>query len=420
MTVVKKNLVGTALLLACVVAEVAGCHKNVAPAPPPPPTVSVCHPVVRDVIDWDTYSGYLSSPQTANVAARVSGLIVASPFREGAMVHQGEMLFVLDPRPFQADVDNKQAAVAQAQAQADQAQVHFQRYEKLKGTQAISQDDYDAAKAANEEAEAGLAAAKAALETSQLNLEWSRVTAPIDGRISRIDVTVGNLVNGGGSQATPLTTIVSTSSLYCYVPVPEGAYLKYQTLLELEQRQGRGNAHVPCFLDVEGHAPIPGYLDFINNSIETSTGTIQVRGVFDNPGWLIPGLFAGLRIPQGPPHRVLLVPDTAIVVDQDQQSLLVVGNDDKVKNANVKFGRAFGPLHSVLSGLTPRDWVVVQGVQQARPGTKVMPRQMPIPPQDLKALEAAAPATALAATLPSPATGPAPAPATETSKEAAR
>jgi len=403
MTTMKCNIVGTGLLLACLVIGVAGCQKEPAPPAPPPPSVTVSHPLLRNVTDWDTYSGYLSSPQTANVAARVSGLIVAAPFREGAIVHAGDVLFVLDPRPFQSDTDNKKAAVAQAQAQADQAQVHFQRYEELKGTQAISQDDYDAAKAARDEAQASLAAAKAALETSQLNLEWSRVTAPIDGRISRIDVTVGNLVNGGSGQATLLTTVVSTDPLYCYVPVPEGAYLKYNTLLKLEQQQGQPNSQVPCFLDLEGHEPIPGHLDFINNSIETNTGTIQVRGVFANPGWLIPGLFAGMRIPQGPAHAALLVPDTAIVIEQNQQSLLVVDENNVVQGKNVEFGRAVGPLQSVLSGLNAGDRVIVQGVMQAKPGSKVTPRETPIPADDLKAL-ALGRVPGVVANQPSPAT----------------
>jgi RND family efflux transporter MFP subunit len=426
MTIVKTTaIVATRLLLAWLVSDLAGCHKKSATGPPPPPgpTVTVTHPLPRNVTDWDSYSGYLSSPRTANVAPRVSGLIEKAPFREGAMVHEGDTLFILDPRPFQADVDNKEAAVAQAQAQADQATVHFQRYDKLKGTMAISQDEYDAAKAAEEAAHASLAQAKAALETAQLNLQWSRVTAPIDGRVGRIEVTVGNLVNGGGVQSTPLTTIVSTDPLYCYVPVPEAAYIKYKTLLELEQHQGQPGARVPCSLDLEGRDPIPGYLDFVGNSIEISTGTIEVRGVLGNPGWLIPGLYAAMRIPQGPPHPALLIPETAIVVEQNQRSLLVVGSGNVVQSRNVKFGRAFGPLRAVLSGLATRDRVVVDGVLRARPGGKVIPHEVPIPPEDLKALEALGPVPVPsnrrpvpAATQLAPATSPAAAPSTEVAR----
>jgi RND family efflux transporter MFP subunit len=382
-------MIAMRLALTCLIIGVAGCNEKPAQGRPPPPKVTFTNPIVRSVIDWDTYSGYLSSPQTANVAARVSGLIVRSPFREGSMVHQGETLFDIDPRPFQADLDSKKAAVAQAQAQADQAQVHFQRYAKLRGTQAISQDDYDAAKASADATQASLQAAQAAMETSQLNLEWSRVTAPITGRISRIDVTVGNLVNGGAGLATQLTTIVSTDPLYCYVPVPEDAYLKYHTLLELEQQEGQHISKVPCYLDIAGHSPIPGHIDFIDNSVDTNTGTIQVRGVFNNPsGWLIPGLYGGMRIPQDQPHPVLLIPAAAMVVEQSQQSLMVVDDDNVVHNKKVEFGRTFGQLQAVLSGLSADDRVIVNGLQEARPGVKVKPQEAPIPPDDLKALEA--------------------------------
>ena len=208
----------------------AGCDKAAPKPAPSPPQVTVSQPVVRDVMQWDDYSAYLSSPEMANVQARVSGLIEESPFKEVlAIVHKGDLLFKIDARgcPFQADLDSKQAAVVQAQSVVDQANVHLARYGKVVGTQAISKDDYDSAKASYEEAAASLAAAKASLETSRLNLEWAEVRAPIGGRVSRMNVTVGNLVNGGSGQATLLTTIVSIDPMYCYVNVPETAALRY-------------------------------------------------------------------------------------------------------------------------------------------------------------------------------------------------
>lgn len=409
------QLTPTRLILAWLAMGLSGCHKTAAPPAPAPPAVTVSHPLAREVEDWDSYTGYLSSPQTANVAARVSGLIISSPFHEGAMVREGQTLFTIDPRPFQADVDNKQAAVAQAEAQEYQARVHFQRFEKLKGTQAISEDDYVSAKAAAEVAQAAVAAAKAALEVSQLNLQWSHVTAPISGRISRIDVTVGNLVNGGSGQATPLTSIVSIDPLYCYVPVPEDAYLKYRTLLNLEQHEGNPAAQVACYLDLPGRASIAGHIDFIDNSVQSSTGTIQVRGVFQNPGWLIPGLFASMRIPQGPPHRALLIPQTAMVVEQNARSILVVGSDDMVQNKNVTFGRSYGPLQAVLSGLRANEQVVVQGVERATPGSKVSPKLAPIPAADLQALESPGEVSPGAATQPAITASSDPGPATQQS-----
>ncbi|MGB6561544.1 MAG: efflux RND transporter periplasmic adaptor subunit, partial [Candidatus Binataceae bacterium] len=217
----------SALLL---VALVAGCKGVIAPQAPPPPTVSVSQPLQRDVIRWDQYSGYLSSPQTVTVSARVSGLIEEAPFQEGAIVHAGELLFRIDPRPFQADLDNKKAAVAQANAMAAKTKADLERSTQLVRAQVIAQADYDTTKASYLEAAASLSAAAAALETSRLNLQWTDVRAPITGRVSRMNVTVGNLVNGGSGQATALTTIVSIDPLYCYINVPESAALRYQEL----------------------------------------------------------------------------------------------------------------------------------------------------------------------------------------------
>src|SRR5579864_7914685 len=188
---------------------VAGCKRVIAPQAPPPPTVTVSEPLQRDVIRWDQFSGYLSSPKTVTVSARVSGLIEEAPFQEGAIVHAGDLLFRIDPRPFQADLDNKKAAVAQARAMAEKTKADFARSTELLKAEVIARSDYDNTKASYGEAAASLSAADAALETSRLNLEWTDVRAPISGRISRMNVTVGNLVNGGSGQMTALTTIVS-------------------------------------------------------------------------------------------------------------------------------------------------------------------------------------------------------------------
>ena len=225
-------------------ALLSGCKQVVAPHAPPPAAVTVSQPVQRDVVRWDQYSGYLSSPKTVTVSARVSGLIEEAPFQEGAIVHAGELLFKIDPRPFQADVDNKQAAVAQARATAVKAKADFGRSVELIKNQVIARSDFDTTKASYGEAAASLSAAEAALETSRLNLEWTEVRAPITGRVSRMNVTVGNLVNGGQGQATTLTTIVSIDPLYSYINVPESAALHYQELaLKEKQGQRRGSKH---------------------------------------------------------------------------------------------------------------------------------------------------------------------------------
>ena len=380
----------SALLL---VALVAGCKGVIAPQAPPPATVSVSQPLQRDVIRWDQYSGYLSSPQTATVSARVSGLIEEAPFQEGAIVHAGELLFRIDPRPFQADLDNKKAAVAQANAMAAKTKADLERSTQLVRAQVIAQADYDTTKASYLEAAASLSAAAAALETSRLNLQWTDVRAPITGRVSRMNVTVGNLVNGGSGQATALTTIVSIDPLYCYINVPESAALRYQELALKEKTGNVAGANVGCFLQLENETNFPhqGMIDFVDNQVDVSTGTQQIRCVFSNPTTILtPGLFAVTRIPASGRYQALLIPDAAVNTDQDERYLLIVGANDVVQQRPIKLGALFGTLRSISDGLKPGERVVVNGMQSAMPGAKVDPHEIPVPTESLSALESIA------------------------------
>jgi RND family efflux transporter MFP subunit len=382
------------ILLVCV----PGCGKPTQAGPPPPARVTVSEPIQRQVIQWDEYSGNLSSPDMANVSARVSGLIEKASFQEGAIVHKGDVLFVIDPRPFQADVDSKKAAVAQAQSQADQAAVHLRRYTEVRGTRAISADDYDTAKAASEEAHAALAAAKAALENSELNLQWTQVTAPITGRVGRMNVQAGNLVTGGssgggggGGQPTLLTTIVSIDPIYCYVQVPEAAALRYQKLSLEEKGADIAHARIPCYLQLSGESGFPhaGVIDFIDNQVDTGTGTVSIRGVFANPrGVLTPGMFARLRVPGSERYTAMLIPDAAVNADQNERFLLIVSADNTVERRPIVLGPMFGNLRQIDGGLKMGERVVVNGLQKARPGAKVEPHEAPVPTQSLDELEA--------------------------------
>ena len=380
----------SALLL---VALVAGCKRVIAPQAPPPPTVSVSQPLQRDVVRWDQYSGYLSSPQTVTVNARVSGLIEEAPFHEGAIVHAGDLLFRIDPRPFQADLDNKEAAVAQAKAIVAKTKADFERSTQLVRAQVIAQADYDTTKATYLEAAASLGAAAAALETSRLNLQWTDVRAPITGRVSRINVTVGNLVNGGSGQTTALTTIVSIDPLYCYINVPESAALRYQELALKEKTGNVAGANVGCFLQLENETNFPhqGMIDFVDNQVDVSTGTQQIRCVFNNPTTILtPGLFAVTRIPASGRYQALLIPDAAVNTDQNERYLLIVGANDVVQQRPVKLGALFGTLRSISDGLKPGERVVVNGMQAAMPGAKVNPHEIPVPTESLSALESIA------------------------------
>lgn len=378
-----------ALALLCAIALSPACRKPAASLTPAAPVVTVTRVIQREVIDWDEYTGRLESPELSNVSARVSGFIEQTPFKEGALVKKGDVLFVIDDRPFKADLENKRAVVAKDEAQASLAKIQLARNSQLLKTRVIAPQDYDTSKANYDQAQAQLASDKAAAETSRLNLEWTRVTAPIAGRISRINVTVGNLVNGGPGQATLLTTIVSVDPLYCYVPVPERLYLKYQAVAEAKETLLR-KEKLACRLRLENETGFPhkGYIDFIDNSVDRTTGTIQVRGVIANPdGVLTPGLFARMQINGSGAYKALLVPDAAIGATQNQRYVLVVGNDDVVSSRAVKLGSLFGSLRSITDGVHPGERVVVDGLQKAQPGKRVAPREAPISQEAIGMLE---------------------------------
>jgi membrane fusion protein, multidrug efflux system len=350
------------------------------------------------VIRWDQYSGYLSSPKTVTVSARVSGLIEESPFQEGAIVHAGDLLFKIDPRPFQADVDNKKAAVAQAKASAAKAKADFARNTALLQAQVIAQSDYDTTKATYLEDAASQNAAEAALETSRLNLEWTNVTAPITGRVSRMNVTVGNLVNGGSGQATALTTIVSIDPLYSYINVPESTALRYQELALKDKKDNVAGANVACSLQLENETNFPhqGLIDFVDNQVDVNTGTQQIRCVIANPTTVLtPGLFALTRIPATGRYQTLLIPDAAVNADQDERYLLIVDANNVVQQRPVKLGAVFGTLRSIAEGLKPGERVIVNGMQFAQPGAKVIAHEVAVSTQSLDALDsiAAGPST---------------------------
>lgn len=406
-----------AVLALCVLGLCTGCDDRSAAAAPPPPAVTVARPMQREVIEWDEYTGYLESPETVNVQARVSGFIEKASFSEGAVVHKGEVLFEIDARPFQADLDSKLADVAKAESQRDLAVVHFKRFEKVHETKAVSEEDFDTAKAQLSQAESAVAAAKAAVEISRLNLEWTHVVAPITGRISNKYVTEGNLVNGGVGQATLLTTIQSVDPMYCYVDVDEHSILRYQDLAREKKRVSARDAKIPTFMRLENETGFPheGVVDFVDNRVDTGTGTLRARGVFPNPsGTLTPGFFARVRVPGSGRYEALLVPESSIGTDQDIKYLLVVKPDSVVDERPVKLGTLFGKLRSIVEGIGPTDLVIVNGLQRARPGSKVAATQTEIPADAFVPTAPGSPTTqAMPETRPSAATQPAASSGTE-------
>jgi RND family efflux transporter MFP subunit len=357
----------------------AGCGGGGAPQGPPKSTVTVMNPVEQTVTDSEDFPGRLQSPESTNIQARVSGVITETPFKEGSLAHQGDVLFVIDDRPFKADLDNKKATVAKDGAQVDLTKVQLDRSQRLLQTKVVDQQDYDIANANYKQALAQLSADQAAQETSELNLEWTRVTAPITGLVSKINVTVGNQITGGAGNGTALTTLVSVDPLYCYAPVPERTLLKY---LDYAKKKGVSvrDAHIGCSVQLENETGFPhkGYVDFIDNTVDPSTGTIQVRGVFQNPdGFLVPGLFARMRIEGGGPYKALLVPDEAVGTDQNERFVLVVDGSGTVRSKPVELGRLFGTMRVIEKGIEPTDKVIIDGLQKAIPGSMVNVEEAP-------------------------------------------
>jgi RND family efflux transporter MFP subunit len=355
------------------------CGKSGGPPQRPPATVTVMHPVEREVTDWEDYPGRLQSPESTNIQARITGVVTETPFKEGALVHQGDVLFVIDDRPFKADLDNKIANVAKDMAQVDLMKTQLARSERLLQTHVVDQQDYDTAQANYLQAQAQLEADRAAQETSELNLEWTRVRAPISGVVGKISVTAGNLITGGVGNGTLLTTLVSVDPLYCYVPVPERTLLKYQQYARRNQQTVR-DASIPCAIELENETDFihRGVIDFFDNTVDANTGTIQVRGVFKNPdNFLTPGLFARMRIEGAGHSAALLVPDAALGTDQNERYLLVVDASDTVQSRPVKLGQLFGDMRVITDGITKGDRVIVNGLQMALPGTTVNVMEAP-------------------------------------------
>jgi RND family efflux transporter MFP subunit len=344
--------------------------------PPPVPNVTVNQPRLTMVTNWDEYPGHIEAVQMVEVRPRVSGYIESIHFEDGSEVKAGDLLFVIDPKPYQADLDRAEAQRRQAETRLDLAKNDFKRAEGLRGSKAISEEEYDNRSKAVREAEANLAAARAAEASARLNLDYTRLTAPVSGKIGRRLVTPGNLVQlqGNNGASTLLATIVSIDPIYCYFDVEEGLFLKY-----------RASTNQPAVLDVktEGLAcelglvseqgfSHHGHLDFFDNQVNPQTGTIRLRAVFDNPDrTLVPGMFANLRVLAGPPEQALVIPDVAVLSDQGYRYVYVVDAESKVQTRSIEAGRAHGPLREVRKGLTSEDRVVVNGLVMLRPGGKV-------------------------------------------------
>jgi multidrug efflux system membrane fusion protein len=344
--------------------------------------VTVSQPITREVVEWDEFTGRLEAVESVDIRARVSGYLQSVHFTDGAVVKKGGLLFVIDPRPYQAELNRAKAALEQAIAQSERAQKDLARVRQLVQWRAVSQEEVDTRAADQRQAEEAVKAGRAAVDSEQLNVEFTQVKAPISGRISREFVTVGNLINGGSADSTLLTRIVSLDPIYCYFDVDERSYLKYSRLWGNGTQAASRTAKISVDLGLADETEFPhrGQLDFIDNRLDSNTGTMTGRAIFPNADQtLIPGLFARLRLPGSKQYEALLLPDESIGTDQTQRFAFVVNEHNTVEYRKVELGPMIDGLRVIRNGLQPEEWVIVNGVQRVRSGSQVDPQQQAIP-----------------------------------------
>ncbi|HEY7087940.1 MAG TPA: efflux RND transporter periplasmic adaptor subunit [Tepidisphaeraceae bacterium] len=365
-------------LAGCLIVAATGCEKEAPAAPPPPPKVSVAHPQDRSIVDHDEYNGWLDSPETVEVRARVRGHIDKVNFTDGQLVKKGDLLFELDPRPFQEAIDRATDQVGIYQAQLNFALVDEKRLKEMQKTQVASSIEVETAEAKARSLEAQVNAQKSEVERQKLDLVYSKVTAPISGRIGRALMTEGNLVNAGGSDPL-LATITSVNPMYVYFSVDERALQRYKKERPTSAQQTGGvlkDLKIPFQFGLETDEGFPheGTLDFADNTVNKETGTILGRGVVNNDkGLFVPGSRVRIRLAIGDAKQVLLVPDTAVLSDQDRKYVLVVDDKNMVQRRDINPGRVLDdgsrvvlPSENGKQGLTANDWIVVEGLQMAR------------------------------------------------------
>ena len=362
----------------------AGCGESEdssAKAGPPPPEVTVATPLVQKLTEWDEFTGRFEAVQQVEIRARVSGYLQEIRFEDGQHVEQGQVLFVIDPRPYQAAVDRAKAQIETQKAQLTLAQLDQDRTSKLVVTSADARATLDDRNAQLAEATASLAGSEAQLRQAELDLGFTQVTAPFAGRISDRRVDIGNLV----SDQTLLTTIVQLDPIYLSFDMSESDFLAYQRASakgELPStRDNRTIVHAHL-VDEDGW-PHEGTMSFVDNVVDQGSGTIRGRATFANPqGLITPGQFGRIRIPGSPEYDAFLIPDSAIVTDQSRKVVLTVGADDVVTPKIIRPGPSQpGGLRIVRRGLTPEDRIVINGLIRARPGNKVTPKEGKIVPE---------------------------------------
>jgi RND family efflux transporter MFP subunit len=361
----------------------AGCERQQqAAAAPPPPPVTVAQPVKRTVTDWDEFTGRFEAVEEVQVRPRVGGSVTSVEFKDGDMVHTGDLLYVIDSRPFEAVAEQANGQLADARAKTELAKRDLDRGLSLVQTSAVSEQVVDQRRQALQAAHAAEMQAEGALKAAQLNIEFTHVLAPITGRVGRHLVTAGNLVQGSDNgTSTLLTTIVSMDPIYIYFDVDEATYQRNSKLWFEGKRPSSRDTPNPVQVTLTGETrpSHEGHMDFIDNRLDVSTGTLRSRAVIQNHDLsVLPGQFGRVRLIGSSPYEGLLLPDTAIATDQSRKIVFVVKDDDTVEARAVVLGPLDGGLRVIREGLKAEDRVIVDGLQRARVGAKVNPHKVEI------------------------------------------
>lgn len=373
-----------AVSLAC---ALASCEpSSQASAPPALPSVTVANPISREVTEWDEFSGQFAAMEYVEVRARVSGHLQSIHFQDGQMVKKGDLLFVVDPRPFEITLASAKAQLAQATARLDLAKIQLERAAKLREKDFVAASVYDQRLEEMRGAAAAVDSARATVHAAELDVSFTRVTAPLSGRVSRHEVSIGNMVIGStvmASGTTRLTTIVSLDPIRFTFDMSEGDFLSYQRAAADGRLKSARDNTVPVYarLSDEDGWPHEGRIDFVDNQVDRSAGTIRARAVFPNEKLLItPGQFGQIRLPSSAPHLAIMIPDNVIVTDQSRKIVMAVKEDGTVEPRLVQLGPKIDGLRVIRSGLSETDTIVINGLMQARPGAKVSPQKGTIEP----------------------------------------
>jgi RND family efflux transporter MFP subunit len=366
------------------IAEREGAGKGQAAAAPSAPPVTVSPPLQQEVTEWDEYTGQFAAVDYVEIRARVSGYLQEIHFEDGQLVKKGDLLFLIDPRPYEIALASAKAQVDTANAAIEYTNRELARAAELRQKDFVAQSTYDQRLQQNRNAAASLEAGKAAVRDAELNLEFCHITAPVSGRISKHEVSLGNLISGSnGGTTTLLTTIVSVDPVYFNFDMSEADFLSYQRAVAQGKLMSTRDDPVP----VEAHLvdetswTLKGRLDFVDNQVDRSAGTIRARAVFDNPKLFItPGQFGRIRVPGSEPYQALLVPDAALVTDQSRKLLMTVTEDGTVVPKVVRPGPTYEGLRIIRTGIAPTDRIVINGLVRARPGGKVTPQPGKIEP----------------------------------------